>query len=81
MLAMVVLQQMPVFGRLTNYVPAGPTAVVFSILYQYFRLVPEAYHFRILGVTLSDKFWVYGTAMQVRINFYQRIGFISESYA
>ena len=67
MLALIVLQQVPVFGGLSNNIPAGPSAIVFSTLYQYFRLVPEAYHFRIFGVTLSDKFWVYGTALQVRL--------------
>ena len=64
-----------------NVLPSGPIPLVFSILYQYFRLVPEAYHFRILGVTLSDKFWVYGTALQVRLHFYQRMGFMSEIHA
>ncbi|KAI9574417.1 hypothetical protein HD554DRAFT_2046962 [Boletus coccyginus] len=38
-----------------NHIPGGPTAVVFSILYQWYRLVPPAYHFRIFGVPLSNK--------------------------
>ena len=65
MLALLLLQHIPGLGQLTNSVPAGPTAIISSILYQYFRLVPEAYHFRIFGITFSDKFWVYGIAFQV----------------
>ncbi|KAI0092404.1 hypothetical protein BDY19DRAFT_924159 [Irpex rosettiformis] len=67
MLALIVLQRVPILGRLTNNIPAGPTAIAFSILFQYFRLVPEAYHFRILGLTFSDKFWVYGTGLQLAL--------------
>lgn len=65
MLTQLLFQLVPILGTLSNHIPPGPTALVFSILYQFFRLVPEAYKFRIFGVTMSDKFWVYGTASQV----------------
>jgi len=48
-----------------NHIPAGPTAVVFSMLYQWYRLVPPAYHFRIFGVPLSNKSFTYMLASQV----------------
>ncbi|CAL1700219.1 unnamed protein product [Somion occarium] len=53
---------------LLNYVPSGPTAIIFSIIHQYIRLVPEAYHFKIFGVSMSDKIWVYALATQVSIS-------------
>ena len=67
MVAMLTLQIIPTLGTLSNQIPAGPTAVIFSIVYQYFRLVPEAYKFRVFGVTFSDKIWVYATASQVSL--------------
>ena len=46
-------------------IPAGPTALVFSILYQFAKLVPHAYTFRIFGVTFSNKIFLYILAFQV----------------
>lgn len=48
-----------------NHIPPGPTALVFSILYQWYRLVPSAYHFRIFGVSLTNKSFMYILASQV----------------
>lgn len=48
-----------------NHIPAGPIALMFSILYQWYRLVPTAYHFRIFGVPLSNKSFLYILAAQV----------------
>ena len=54
------------FNRLGfNVIPAGPTALVFSILYQFAKLVPNAYTFRIFGVTLTNKIFLYILAFQV----------------
>lgn len=63
--AQILLHLFPVVDKMSNHIPPGPTAVVFSILYQYSRLVPSAYEFKIFGVPMSDKIWVYGTASQV----------------
>lgn len=49
-------------GDAFNYVPAGPIALVWSIVYQYLQLVPNAYQFRVFGVELNDKIWVYALA-------------------
>ncbi|KAI0053710.1 hypothetical protein FA95DRAFT_1552211 [Auriscalpium vulgare] len=50
-----------------NSIPAGPTALVFSLLYQYTRIVPVIYHFRIFGVTLSNNVFFYVLALQLAI--------------
>jgi membrane associated rhomboid family serine protease len=50
-----------------NHIPPGPTAVVFSMLYQWYRLVPPAYHFRIFGVPLSNKSFTYILASQLAL--------------
>jgi len=50
-----------------NHIPSGPTAVVFSILYQWYRLVPPAYHFRIFGIPLSNKSFTYILASQLAL--------------
>jgi len=50
-----------------NHISSGPSALVFTILYQYFRIVPPAYHFRIFGVTLSNKSYSYILASQLAI--------------
>lgn len=38
---------------------------MFALVYQYMRLVPPAYHFRVFGVGMSDKIWAYAVAVQV----------------
>lgn len=65
MLALITLHMLPTVGSLANHIPAGPTAIIFSILYQYYRVVPEAYEFKVFGITMSDKIWVYASASQV----------------
>ncbi|KIM76387.1 hypothetical protein PILCRDRAFT_98745 [Piloderma croceum F 1598] len=48
-----------------NHISSGPSSLVFSILYQYFRIVPSAYQFRIFGVHLSNKTFMYILASQL----------------
>jgi len=48
-----------------NYIPPGPSALLFNILYQYSRIVPSVYDFRIFGVPLSNKSFIYVLAFQV----------------
>ncbi|KAJ3527675.1 hypothetical protein NM688_g8099 [Phlebia brevispora] len=63
--AQLILHLFPVVGNMSNYIPPGPTAVAFSIIYQYSRLVPSVYEFKIFGLAMTDKIWVYATALQV----------------
>ncbi|KAI0939895.1 hypothetical protein AcW1_004766 [Taiwanofungus camphoratus] len=55
-------------GPLFNHIPAGPIAIVFSNIYQYRRLVPPAYQFKVFGVEFNDKIWVYTVAGQLAIS-------------
>ncbi|KAI0832709.1 hypothetical protein BC628DRAFT_1441792 [Trametes gibbosa] len=67
-LALLVAQMTPVTSSLFNNIPPGPIAITSAVLYQYTRLVPPAYHFRIFGVGMSDKVWVYAIAAQLAIS-------------
>lgn len=62
-----------------NYVPAGPTAVIFAVLAQYHAMVPQLYKYRIAasapsptddnfsGITLSDKSYKYAIALHLSL--------------
>ena len=63
--ALLLSQLTPVTRSTFNNIPPGPVAIMFATVYQYMRLVPPAYHFRIFGVGMSDKIWVYALAAQV----------------
>ena len=64
-LALLVAQATSVTRSLFNNIPPGPIAIMFALVYQYMRLVPPAYHFRVFGVGMSDKIWAYAVAVQV----------------
>ncbi|KAI9000747.1 hypothetical protein BD414DRAFT_472621 [Trametes punicea] len=64
-IALLIAQLTPVTSSFINNIPPGPIAVMSAVLYQYIRLVPAAYHFRIFGVGMSDKIWVYAIATQL----------------
>ena len=49
-----------------NVIPASPIALLFSILYQFSRIVPPIYHFRIFGIVFDNKSFTYLLAAQVR---------------
>ncbi|CAE6524072.1 unnamed protein product [Rhizoctonia solani] len=51
-----------------NYIPAGPIAILFAIIYQYERIVPSAYNFRVLGITMSNKTFTYLIAFPITIS-------------
>ncbi|KII94644.1 hypothetical protein PLICRDRAFT_33452 [Plicaturopsis crispa FD-325 SS-3] len=54
------------FNRVgVNNIPAGPLALLFSILYNYSRIVPSAYQFRIFGVPFTNKIFQYALAAQI----------------
>ncbi|KZS97795.1 hypothetical protein SISNIDRAFT_546844 [Sistotremastrum niveocremeum HHB9708] len=55
-------------GLSLNTVPPGPFALVFAILYQYHRLVPSSYDYRIFLVTFSNKSHIYLLATQLMIS-------------
>ncbi|KAI0375933.1 hypothetical protein BV20DRAFT_1032305 [Pilatotrama ljubarskyi] len=63
--ALLVAQLTPVTSTLFNNIPPGPIAIMSALLYQYMRLVPPAYNFRIFGLGMSDKVWVYAIAAQL----------------
>lgn len=49
-----------------NHIPSGPTPLIFNLLYQYSRRVPSVYQFRIFGVIVTNKIFLYILAFQVR---------------
>ena len=61
---MLVLRTFTGAGNYFNSIPAGPASLVFCIVYQYLRIIPFAYQFKVFGVTLSDKIWTYALAIQ-----------------
>lgn len=68
--AQIIIHFLPATGNLLNYIPPGPTAIMFSVVYQYSRLVPSVYELKIFGVAMTDKVWVYATAIQVSVTLY-----------
>jgi membrane associated rhomboid family serine protease len=48
-----------------NHIAMGPSVLIFGIVYQYSRIVPAAYSFRIFGVPLSNKNVPYLLALQL----------------
>lgn len=48
-------------------IPGGPSALIFSILYNYSRVVPSVYRYRIMGVTFTDKLNMYIIALAVSL--------------
>lgn len=69
----------PLTGSLFNYIPAGPTPLVFAALAQYHAIVPHMYKYRIAtspapptdapftGITLSDKSYKYAIALHLAL--------------
>jgi hypothetical protein len=69
----------PLTAGLTNYMPAGPTPLVFAMLAQYHAMVPHMYKYRVAsseapptdepfsGVTLSDKSFRYAIAFHLSV--------------
>lgn len=69
----------PLSVGLFNYMPAGPTPIIFSILAQFHAMVPHVYKYRVAtsqstrandssgGVTLSDKSYQYAIALHLSL--------------
>jgi len=51
-----------------NFMSLGPSALIFSILYQYSRIVPPVYNYRIFGLPLNNKSLIYLLALQMAIS-------------
>ncbi|KAJ7462046.1 hypothetical protein FB451DRAFT_1353044 [Mycena latifolia] len=50
-----------------NFIPSGPSTLIFNIIYQYSRIVPSSYSFRIFGLPLTNKSFTYVFALQLAI--------------
>ncbi|RDL41131.1 Rhomboid-like protein [Venustampulla echinocandica] len=67
------------FNKL-NYLPAGPTPIIFAVLAQYHAIIPHIYKYRVaasaapptnepfVGLTFSDKSYVYLPAAQLSLS-------------
>jgi len=75
---MIMITLRPLSAGLFNYVPAGPTPIIFAILAQYHAMVPHVYKYRVAtsqnnqpdassGVTLSDKSYLYAIAIHLSV--------------
>ncbi|KAI8983534.1 hypothetical protein BDB01DRAFT_791176 [Pilobolus umbonatus] len=51
-----------------KYIPGGPYAVIFSSIYQFYSIIPITYRFRIFGVVVTDKLFLYILAFQLAIS-------------
>lgn len=69
----------PLTAGLFNYMPAGPTPIIFAILAQYHAVIPHVYRYRVAassaqptndhfaGLTFSDKSYRYALALQLAL--------------
>ncbi|WRT66988.1 uncharacterized protein IL334_003954 [Kwoniella shivajii] len=48
-----------------NSIPAGPYGIIFSLLWQQYRIFPSLYHFRVLGIDFSSKVFNWILASQL----------------
>ncbi|KAI7905703.1 uncharacterized protein BX663DRAFT_549670 [Cokeromyces recurvatus] len=46
-------------------IASGPYAILFSILYQFHKMIPPSYQVKMLGTTMSDKTYTYFAATQL----------------
>ncbi|KAF8961106.1 hypothetical protein BDZ97DRAFT_1830359 [Flammula alnicola] len=51
-----------------NHISLGPSALIFSILYQYSRIVPPVYTYRVFGIPLNNKSLTYILGLQIAIS-------------
>lgn len=78
--AILTLLLRPFTAGLFNYLPAGPTPIIFAVLAQYHAMVPHIYKLRMAltsqspstsedaqGLTFSDKSLRYGLAVQLAL--------------
>jgi hypothetical protein len=77
--ALLALVLRPLTAGLFNYLPAGPTPIIFAVLAQYHAMIPHIYKYRLAtsaspptndefaGVTFSDKSYRYLFALQLAL--------------
>ncbi|KAL3426681.1 uba domain-containing protein ucp14 [Phlyctema vagabunda] len=70
----------PLSFHTLNYLPAGPTPLIFALLAQYHAVIPHVYKYRLaasatpptnapfMGLTFSDKSYVYLPAVQLSLS-------------
>jgi len=56
------------FGSSFNVIPSGPVGLAFSLVYQYFSVMPATYRFRVFGVAFSNKSFLYALASQLALS-------------
>ncbi|KAG6067462.1 hypothetical protein E4U32_003708 [Claviceps aff. humidiphila group G2b] len=75
---MIMITLRPLSAGFFNYMPAGPTPIIFAIVAQYYAMVPHIYKYRVAmsqsteantspGVTLSDKSYLYALALHLSL--------------
>nr|XP_019013389.1 uncharacterized protein I206_01455 [Kwoniella pini CBS 10737]OCF52170.1 hypothetical protein I206_01455 [Kwoniella pini CBS 10737] len=48
-----------------NSIPAGPYGIIFSLIWQQYRMFPSLYHFKVLGIEFSSKAFNWVLALQL----------------
>ncbi|WWC61273.1 uncharacterized protein I303_103854 [Kwoniella dejecticola CBS 10117] len=51
-----------------NSIPAGPYGIIFSLLWQQYRIFPSLYHFKLLGIEVSSKAFNWILALQLLVS-------------
>ncbi|WWD01561.1 hypothetical protein V866_008506 [Kwoniella sp. B9012] len=51
-----------------NSIPAGPYGIIFSLLWQQYRIFPSLYHFRVFGIEFSSKVFNWILAAQLLLS-------------
>nr|XP_019042865.1 hypothetical protein I302_08574 [Kwoniella bestiolae CBS 10118]OCF21795.1 hypothetical protein I302_08574 [Kwoniella bestiolae CBS 10118] len=51
-----------------NSIPAGPYGIIFSLVWQQYRIFPSLYHFRVLGIEFSSKAFNWILAVQLLLS-------------
>ncbi|KAF9933178.1 hypothetical protein FBU30_006344 [Linnemannia zychae] len=51
-----------------NVLPAGPYGVIFAALYQFYRVIPSMYEFKVFGISFTDKVFMYALAVQLMLS-------------
>ncbi|RCH94907.1 hypothetical protein CU097_013012 [Rhizopus azygosporus] len=61
-------------------IPSGPYAIIFAILYQYYRVIPVTYRFRIFGIVMTDKLFLTDVANIKQWRFPKSVQFLASRF-
>ncbi|RCH94857.1 hypothetical protein CU097_008831 [Rhizopus azygosporus] len=61
-------------------IPSGPYAIIFAILYQYYRVIPVTYRFRIFGIVMTDKLFLTDVANIKQWRFPTSVQFLASRF-